>query len=81
MKLLIIVILSIVCLSCGYTEQTAYELRTMKPPVVLVAKEKTTFWYGVTLQDSTMAVYRFGNVSKIANTIGERYNVGDTIPQ
>lgn len=66
--------------SCGYTEQTSYELRNMRPPVILVSKEKLTFWYGVTLQDSTMTIYRFGNMSSIARVIGRKYNVGDTIP-
>jgi hypothetical protein len=63
----------------GYTERTKFELEQMKTPVILINKTKHTLWCSVTLQDGNGKVYEFGNVSTIANSIGDNYSINDTI--
>lgn len=65
----------------SYTERTKYELQNMKEPIILKDKEKMTLWYSVILQDGTGKLYKWGNVSSLANSIGEMYEVNDTIPK
>ena len=64
----------------SYTERTKYELKNMKEPIILKDKEKMTFWYSVTLEDGDGEIYKWGSTSGLANSIGEMYKVGDTIP-
>ena len=74
------IVLAVVLLqSCGYSEKTLIELNTMSKPVILHDKHKAIFWYGVTLKDGDNKYHRFGNISSVANWLGENYERGDTI--
>lgn len=63
----------------NYTKETESQMRRMKEPIILLAKTKTTFHYSVDLQDATGKLYQWGNMSNLADFIGENYEVGDTI--
>lgn len=67
--------------SCDYTEETKQTLKRMPKPIVLIHKEKKTFWHSVTLKDGNGKTYKFGNVSALARSIGENYSINDTIPK
>jgi len=62
-----------------YTERTRLEFNQMKQPIILKDKTKLTFWYSVILQDGDGKLYKWGNTSKLANSIGELYQTNDTI--
>ena len=79
--LLVAVFFSLTSCFDSYTERTKYELKNMKEPIILKKKEKMTFWYGVILQDAKGDIYEFENGSSLANSIGELYEVNDTIPK
>ncbi len=79
--LLVAVFFSLTSCFDSYTERTKYELQNMKEPIILKKKEKMTFWYGVILQDAKGDIYEFENGSSLANSIGELYEVNDTIPK
>lgn len=78
---LVAVLFSLTSCFDSYTERTKYELQNMKEPIILKKKKKMTFWYGVTLQDARGDIYKWGNGSSLANSIGELYEVNDTIPK
>lgn len=76
--LLLAAVLVIKGVSNSYTETTVAKYKQMPKPVQLYWKEKNTFWYSVVLKDTNGHTERFGNLSKLANEIGENFNVGDT---
>lgn len=85
-KNLFILLMLITLTSCvgtpdtkGYTETTVEIFNELTPPVVLFSKAKSMGRYSVTLQDGNGKIHYFGNVSTLANTIGESYEVKDTI--
>lgn len=63
----------------SYTEQTRLELQMMPQPVVLKGKSKMTFWYSITVLDGKGNLHQFGNSSRLARSIGEIYQINDTI--
>lgn len=69
----------ILTINSNYTERTKQEFNQMKHPIVLKDKTKRTFWYSVILQDGDGKLYKWGNSSKLANSIGELYTINDTI--
>ncbi len=75
------VLCAVLLTSCDYTEETKQTLKRMPEPIILIHKEKTTFWYSVTLKDRKGKTYEFGNVSALARSIGENYSINDTIPK
>lgn len=77
--LLLAAVLVVKGVSSSYTKTTMSKYEQMKKPVQLHWKEKNTFWYSVVLKDANGHTERFGNLSKIANEIGEKFNVGDTV--
>ena len=80
LKSLFILCLVICFLSgCNYTEKTEIEFHNMKKPITLQYKSKTTFWYSVALKDGNGAIHKFGNMSALANYLGEHYKINDTI--
>lgn len=62
-----------------YTQKTISQFNQMKKPIVLINKYKRTLWYNVTLKDNNGKIMTFGNSSKLANSIGENYQINDTI--
>lgn len=67
------------CENMDYTSKTVIEFNKMEKPVVLFAKSKDYGEYRVTLIDGEGKIHQFGNVSTLANNIGEIYKVGDTL--
>jgi len=67
--------------SCNYTERTLIEFKDMEEPIVLQYKEKDTFFYSVVLKDGKGKCHKFGNISVLANYIGDNYQINDTIPK
>lgn len=63
----------------NYSEETAEELEKLIPPVTLLSKASNFGGYSVSVQDATGNIYYMGNMSTVANGIGENYEVGDTI--
>ena len=63
----------------NYSEQTSNMLNDMEAPVILLVKADNIGGYSVTLQDATGEAFYMGNMSTVANGIGQNYNVGDTI--
>lgn len=61
------------------TRETREEYAAMKKPAILYYKRKLSFWYGVTLKDANGGLHEFPNSSTFADSLGERYNIGDTI--
>ena len=82
-KLMSVVVLIFTTTSCwdSYTERTKYELKNMREPIILKDKTKMTFWYSIILEDGNGKLYKWGNASSLANSIGEMYEVNDTIPK
>ena len=78
---LITLLCAVLLTSCDYTEETKLTFEGMPEPIVLIHKEKDTFWYDVTLKDGNGKTYFFGNLSTLARTIGENYSINDTIPK
>ena len=78
---LYLVLATVLLTSCNYTERTQIEFKNMEDPIVLQYKEKATFWYGVTLKDGKGKYHKFGNMSALANYIGDNYQINDTIPK
>lgn len=85
MKKLLLFTALILLFSCtinqtDYTGKTVKQFNEMKPPIILLCKtESMKDKYGVSLIDGDGKVYTFGNVSLLANGIGNDYCVGDTI--
>ena len=76
-----IVLATVLLASCNYTERTEIEFRNMEEPIILQYKVKSTFWHSVTLKDGKGKYHDFGNMSALANYIGDNYEVNDTIPK
>lgn len=79
--LLVAVFFSLTSCFDSYTERTKYELQNMQEPIILKDKSKRTFWYSIILEDGNGKLYKWGNGSSLANSIGELYEVNDTIPK
>jgi len=62
-----------------YTDQTVIIFNNMEPPVILLSKTTTFGLYGVQLMDGNGNIVALGDMSSLANGLGESYNVGDTI--
>ncbi len=54
-------------------------INALKPPVILIAKEKSFGMYGIVVIDSNKRIVTFGDLSSMANKIGASRNIGDTI--
>lgn len=67
------------CNSYLQTKKTREKYKTMKKPAILYYKTKHTFWYSVTLKDADNKIYDFPNSSTFGDSLGEIYNIGDTI--
>lgn len=73
--------------SCGeesntyadYTEKSESQINALTPPVILIAKSKSFGLYGITVIDSNGKLLTVGNVSSLANNIGESRSIGDTL--
>lgn len=63
----------------AYTEQTQDQFNALKSPVVLIGKHKSFGDWGITVKDGRDSVLTIGNMSTLANDIGNYHNVGDTI--
>lgn len=63
----------------SYTEKTVNQFNDLEPPVILHSKSKDLGYYGVVVMDGNNKVHVFGNMSSLADRIGESYMVGDTI--
>ncbi len=77
--LLLILIVIVIFKPYRYTNKTEHEFKQMKSPIVLIEKYKMIYCYSVELKDSTGKIYKWGNISRLANLIGNHYNIGDTI--
>jgi len=62
-----------------YTQKTTEQFNELKPPVVLFSKTKSMGLYGVSVVDGNGKLHTFGNMSSLANGIGEIYAIGDTL--
>jgi hypothetical protein len=69
------------CSSIDWTKDTVDKFNEMKPPVVLFGKTKSLNLYGVSVMDGNNKIHHFGNKSNFANSIGESYQIGDTLKQ
>lgn len=65
--------------STDYTTETVKQLNAMKSPVILIGKDMSFGCYSVTVRDGNGNIQCFGNISTLANCIGESNQVGDTI--
>jgi len=63
----------------NYTTYTVAVMNELNPPIVLIGKSSSLGSYGITLKDGNDSIVTFGNMSTLANNIGDGYNVGDTI--
>lgn len=63
----------------SYTDYTEEQVNALKKPIVLVGKSQFFGLWGVTLQDSTGKIITLGDLSSLANHIGNSRSVGDTI--
>lgn len=79
--MLVAVLFSLTSCLDSYTERTKYELQNMQEPIILKDKSKMTFWYSILLEDGNGKLYKWGNASSLAKSIGELYEVNDTIPK
>ncbi len=75
----IIILIFVLTSRVLYTNETIDKFTSMPKPVVLYDKTKNTFWYSVVLKDGNGNLERFGNLSSLANKIGETYQIQDTI--
>jgi hypothetical protein len=55
------------------------KLSKLKPPVILIGKDKTFDHWGVTLKDANGEILTIGNLVSTANNIGASNEVGDVI--
>lgn len=55
------------------------QFNSLIPPVRLLAKDKSFKCWGVTLIDGRNKVITLGNMTTLANQLGESYKIGDTI--
>lgn len=62
-----------------YSEKCDKALTAMPSPVVILGIHDTWAGYSVTLMDGSGHVETFGDMSTIANTIGQSRHIGDTI--
>lgn len=72
-------ILIILRLDKSYTNQTITEIQNLKQPLVLKDKSKMTFRYSIIIMDKDQNIHSYGNSSDLANEIGKKYNINDTI--
>ena len=84
--LILMLVLMLALVSCteytvkeDYTEESVREFNSLPRPVVLIGKKKSFDLYNITVLDGDGKVYSIGNMSTLANTIGESRNVGDTL--
>jgi hypothetical protein len=63
----------------SYTKESVVEYKAMKQPVKLYWKKKNTFWYSVVLIDSSGQKVSIGNMSDLANDIGNKFDIGETV--
>lgn len=92
-KIIILSLLIIIMglLSCNESTQLKQEkevdivqiavnkFNSLKPPIILLAKDKTMGCWGVVLIDSTKKIVTIGDLTSLGNRLGASYNVGDTI--
>jgi hypothetical protein len=62
-----------------YTDQTIIKIKNLKKPLLLKDKTKMTFRYSIIVMDGDNNIHKFGNSSDLANKIGEKYEINDTI--
>jgi len=62
-----------------YTDISVKEINNLKAPVILIGKSKNLNLYNVLLKDANDSILYIGNMSLVANIIGESYKIGDTI--
>lgn len=55
------------------------KFNSLKPPIILLAKDKTMGCWGVVLIDSTKKIVTIGDLTSLGNRLGASYKVGDTI--
>jgi len=84
--LILMLVLMLALVSCteytvkeSYTDESVREFNSLKRPVVLIGKKKGFDLYNITVLDGDGKVYTIGNMSTLANTIGESRNIGDTL--
>ena len=90
LKSTLFITVGISCFSCeesrweklgyaDYTEYTVAEFNKLKSPVILITKSKDFGLYSITVKDANDSIKYFGNLSNMASSFGETYNVGDTL--
>ena len=62
-----------------YDEFVQYDINRLKKPVILIGKHESMGLYGIVIKDANDSIRTYGNVSSLANCIGESRQVGDTI--
>lgn len=62
-----------------YTQKTTEQFNGLNPPVVLFSKTKSMGLYNVSVIDGDGTLHTLGNMSRLANGIGEIYAIGDTL--
>jgi len=86
-RYLMLVVITIIFISCcgntesdeTYNEFVQKDINKLKLPIVLIGKGKSMGLYYIVIKDSTGSIRAYGNLSSIANAIGESRSVGDTI--
>ena len=63
----------------SYSERTVTQFNKLKPPVLLFSKSESMVGYGVQLMDGDGVLHYFGDMSSLANGIGDNYKIGDTL--
>jgi len=61
------------------TKKTRLEFAAMQKPTTMYYKRKMTFWWSTTLRDALGNLHDFPNSSVMSDSLGEIYNIGDTI--
>ena len=65
--------------SRDYTAKTIELFNSLEAPVVLFAKKETWGMYSISVIDGDGKITAFGNMSTLANQIGDTYERGDTL--
>jgi uncharacterized lipoprotein NlpE involved in copper resistance len=79
-----IILVLLIILGCNnnresYTDITVKEFNNLTTPIILFSKTKDVGLYSVVLKYGNDSIHFMGNNSLLARSIGENYEVGDTL--
>ena len=63
----------------NYDAYVEHDINSLKSPVILIGRQCSMSMWSITVKDGMDSIRHYGNMSSLANDIGESRQIGDTI--